>query len=176
VAVLANRGVNGIDGVLSTARGVASGGGPEAPVVALVGDLAFLYDAGALLGAVRRDLALTVIVVDNDGGGIFSFLPQATALPAGQFERYWGTPHGADILAIAAAYGAEVVEIESRTDLDDVLARARQPGLRVARVRSDRAVNVSVHDHLHAAVADAVGGLAPNLVREVGPPHPFADP
>jgi 2-succinyl-5-enolpyruvyl-6-hydroxy-3-cyclohexene-1-carboxylate synthase len=156
VTVLANRGANGIDGVLSTAIGVAAGNGPAVPVVALVGDLAFLYDAAALLGATRRGLALTVIVVDNDGGGIFSFLSQATALPAGQFERYWGTPHGVDILAIAAAYGAEVIEVASRPQLDGVLARAGQPGLRVARVRSDRAANVAVHDRLHAAVADAV--------------------
>ena len=99
VTVLSNRGVNGIDGVLSTAIGVALGGG--VPTVALVGDLAFLYDAGALLWSSRRELALTVVVVDNDGGGIFSFLPQAAALPKGQFERYWGTPHGADLAAIA---------------------------------------------------------------------------
>ena len=92
IAVLSNRGANGIDGVLSTAIGVALA--VVAPVVALVGDLAFLYDAGALLGAASRDVALTIVVVDNDGGGIFSFLPQAAALPAGQFERYWGTPHG----------------------------------------------------------------------------------
>jgi 2-succinyl-5-enolpyruvyl-6-hydroxy-3-cyclohexene-1-carboxylate synthase len=155
IEVLANRGANGIDGVLSAAVGVAAGCG--APVVALLGDLAFLYDAGALLGAARRQLALTVVVVDNDGGGIFSFLPQAAALPAEQFERYWGTPHGVDIVAIAAAYGAETIEVADRSQLDGVLACAKQPGVRVARVRSDRAANVPVHDRLHSAVAAAVG-------------------
>jgi 2-succinyl-5-enolpyruvyl-6-hydroxy-3-cyclohexene-1-carboxylate synthase len=157
VAVLANRGANGIDGVLSTAVGVAAGSG--APVLALVGDLAFLYDAGALLWAARRQLALTVIVVDNDGGGIFSFLPQAAALPAGQFERYWGTPHGVDILAIASAYGAEAFEVADRSQLDRTVAGAGQPGVRVALVRSERAANVVAHDRLHAAVAAAVGRL-----------------
>jgi 2-succinyl-5-enolpyruvyl-6-hydroxy-3-cyclohexene-1-carboxylate synthase len=152
--VVANRGANGIDGVLSTAIGVAAGSG--APVVALVGDLAFLYDAGALLGAARRDLALTVIVVDNNGGGIFSFLPQATALSPGEFERYWGTPHDVDILAVAGAYGAEVIEIGDRSQLDSIVARAGQPGLRVALVRSDRAGNVIAHERLHHAVAAAV--------------------
>ena len=100
VTVLSNRGVNGIDGVLSTAIGVALG--RRGPTLALVGDLAFLYDAGALLWSTRRELALTIVVVDNNGGGIFSFLPQAAALPEGQFERYWGTPHGGDVAAIAA--------------------------------------------------------------------------
>jgi 2-succinyl-5-enolpyruvyl-6-hydroxy-3-cyclohexene-1-carboxylate synthase len=155
VDVVANRGANGIDGVLSTAVGVAVGSG--APVVALLGDLAFLYDAGALLGAVRRQLALTVVVVDNDGGGIFSFLYQSAALPAAQFERYWGTPQGADILAIAAAYGAEAMEVTDRSQLDRILGCARQPGVRVGVVRSDRAANVAAHDRLHGAVAAAVG-------------------
>jgi 2-succinyl-5-enolpyruvyl-6-hydroxy-3-cyclohexene-1-carboxylate synthase len=155
VDVVANRGVNGIDGVLSTAVGVAAGSG--APVVALLGDLAFLYDAGALLGAVRRQLALTVVVVDNDGGGIFSFLSQAAALPPGQFERYWGTPHGADITAIAAAYGAEVTEVGDRAALGRILGCARRPGVRVALVRSERAANVAAHERLHAAVAAAMG-------------------
>ena len=87
-----------------------------------MGDLAFLYDAGALLGAVQRDVALTVVVVDNDGGGIFSFLPQASVLPAEVFERYWGTPFGVDVGALAAAYGASVVEVEDRLALDELLA------------------------------------------------------
>jgi 2-succinyl-5-enolpyruvyl-6-hydroxy-3-cyclohexene-1-carboxylate synthase len=155
ITVLSNRGANGIDGVVSTAIGASLGTGR--PVVALVGDLAFLYDAGALLGAPSRDMALTIVVVDNDGGGIFSFLPQAAALPAGQFERYWGTPHGIDLLAVAAAYGAEVTDVSDRAGLNTVLARAGRPGVRVARVRSDRAANVEVHDRLHAAVAAAVG-------------------
>ncbi len=109
VEVVANRGANGIDGVLSTATGLALAGGR--PTVVLMGDLAFLYDAGSMIWLAERDLALTVVVVDNDGGGIFSFLPQAAALDAGQFERYWGTPHRLDLAAIAAAYGIEVVEI-----------------------------------------------------------------
>jgi 2-succinyl-5-enolpyruvyl-6-hydroxy-3-cyclohexene-1-carboxylate synthase len=152
--VLSNRGANGIDGVIATAVGAALGSG--APTVALVGDLAFLYDAGALLGAGARGVALTVVVVDNDGGGIFSFLPQAAVLPPEQFERYWGTPHGADLGAVAAAYGAEVVAVSDRASLDEVLAGAARPGLRVAVVRSDRAANVAVHDRLHQAVAMAI--------------------
>ena len=63
----------------------------------LIGDVAFLYDSNGLLGAARREVDLTVVVVDNDGGGIFSFLPQASALPTERFETLYGTPHGVDL-------------------------------------------------------------------------------
>jgi 2-succinyl-5-enolpyruvyl-6-hydroxy-3-cyclohexene-1-carboxylate synthase len=161
LTVLSNRGANGIDGVLATAVGAALGSG--APTVALVGDLAFLYDAGALVGAARRRLALTIVVVDNDGGGIFSFLPQASTLPEARFERYWGTPHGADIAAIAAAYGAELVSAGDRRALEAVVAGAAAPGIRVAVVPSDRVANVAAHDRCHAAVATAVAAHAVRL-------------
>ena len=157
VTVLSNRGVNGIDGVLSTAIGVALGG---VPTVALIGDLAFLYDAGALLWSSGRDLALTIAVVDNNGGGIFSFLPQAGTLAEAEFERYWGTPHRADLTAIARAYGVEVVPCPDRRALDAVLAEVGRPGVRVAVVPSDRATNVMAHERLNAAVAEAVATIA----------------
>jgi 2-succinyl-5-enolpyruvyl-6-hydroxy-3-cyclohexene-1-carboxylate synthase len=155
--VWSNRGANGIDGVLSTAVGVAVA--DPRPVVALLGDLAFLYDAGALMWAGTRDLSLSVVVVDNGGGGIFSFLPQATALPEDRFERYWGTPHGVDITAVAAAYGVQAALVESRADLDRVLSGVGKPGVSVAVVRSDRTSNVEAHDELNAAVAGALGPL-----------------
>jgi len=154
--VLSNRGANGIDGVLSTAIGAAAG--VSRPVVALLGDLAFLYDAGGLLWAGARDLSLTVVVVDNGGGGIFSFLPQAHTLAPERFERYWGTPHGVDLLAVAGAYGVETSRVESRADLDRVIAGVGKPGVSVAVVRSDRAANVAHHERLNAAVAEAIAG------------------
>ena len=160
VTVLSNRGVNGIDGVLSTAIGVALGGG--APTVALVGDLAFLYDAGALLGSARRDLALTIVVVDNNGGGIFSFLPQAAATPGGaNSNATGGLRTGADLAAIAGAYGVEVVECADRAPWMPSWPRRAAPGVRVAVVPSDRAANVAAHDRaapVRAAVASSVGG------------------
>ncbi len=154
VEVAANRGANGIDGVLSTATGLALADGR--PTVALIGDLAFLYDAGSMIWMAERDLVLTVVVLDNDGGGIFSFLPQAAALDAGQFERYWGTPHRLDLAAIAAAYGIEVVEIAERSVLDSLLSECSKPGVRVGLVRSDRTVNVEIHEQLNRAVEAAV--------------------
>ena len=164
VRVLANRGANGIDGVLSTAMGVAAAGS-RGGVIAVLGDLAFLYDAGALLvggrGGARPDL--DVVVVDNDGGGIFSFLPQAGSQPAERFERMWGTPQDADLVALARAYGAEVEEIPDLARLAEVVAAGREArGVRAFIAKTDRVANVAVHQRLHAAVEAvieaAVGG------------------
>jgi 2-succinyl-5-enolpyruvyl-6-hydroxy-3-cyclohexene-1-carboxylate synthase len=154
--VLSNRGANGIDGVVSTALGAALGR-PDRPTVAVLGDLAFLYDAGALLWATHRPARLRLLVVDNAGGGIFSFLPQAAALPPAQFERYWGTPHGVDLVALSQAYGVAAARITSRAGLDRFLDphRAGAP-VEVGVVPSDRAGNVTVHDAIHSAVARAV--------------------
>lgn len=153
--VLANRGANGIDGVVSTAVGVALAG---RPTVALVGDLAFLHDTNALLGAADRAVALTVVVVDNDGGAIFSFLPQATALDGGEFERLFGTPHGLDLVAVAAAHGVDSAAVESIADLAAVLA-APEPGIRVRVVKTDRHANVAVHQRLYDRVAEVLAAL-----------------
>jgi 2-succinyl-5-enolpyruvyl-6-hydroxy-3-cyclohexene-1-carboxylate synthase len=149
IRVHANRGANGIDGVVSTAVGVALGSGR--PTALLIGDLAFLHDSNGLLGATRRDLDLVVVVVDNDGGGIFSFLPQAEALPRGTFELAFGTPHGSDLVALAAAYGAQarpVVDVAG-----EVAAATAAGGVHILVVRTDRRANVALHDRLHAAVA-----------------------
>jgi 2-succinyl-5-enolpyruvyl-6-hydroxy-3-cyclohexene-1-carboxylate synthase len=98
-------------------------------------------------------------VVDNGGGGIFSFLPQATALPPERFERYWGTPHHLDLVALAAAYGAGVERLDGADRLGRWLAGAGRPGVRVGVIGSDRAANVAAHDQLNAAVTAAVACL-----------------
>ncbi|HET7489205.1 MAG TPA: 2-succinyl-5-enolpyruvyl-6-hydroxy-3-cyclohexene-1-carboxylic-acid synthase [Acidimicrobiales bacterium] len=148
--VLANRGANGIDGVVSTALGSGAG-------VALVGDLAFLHDTNGLLvpAGAGRPLDTTVVVVDNDGGGIFSFLPQAGVLAPDRFERLLGTPHGLDLVAVARAHGVAAERVSS---LAGVTAAAGPPaGVRVVVVPvPDRRANVAVHDDLHRAVAAAV--------------------
>lgn len=159
--VLANRGANGIDGVVSTAVGVALAARPVGtPTVVLVGDVAFLHDTNALLGLADRGVDLTIVVVDNDGGGIFSFLPQAGALAAERFEQLFGTPHGVDPAALAAAHSVTTEEVGGADDLASVLVAALgRGGVTVVRVPTDRAANVVLHDELHAAVAAALARL-----------------
>lgn len=117
--VIANRGLAGIDGTLSTALGVALGS--EALVTALVGDLTFLHDAGGLLVGTRERRPSVRIVVLNDGGGsIFRGLEHAESEP-GAFERVFTTPHGADLSAIAHGFGASHVRVRDAAALRTAL-------------------------------------------------------
>lgn len=154
--VHANRGANGIDGIVSSALGVAAAAGP-AGVVALVGDLAFLYDAGGLLGASERGVRCTFVVLDNGGGGIFSFLPQASALASPRFEQLFATPHSVDLTALAAVHGVASQTVDRSVDVVPAVQRALEGGgVRLVVVRTDRVANVAVHEELHAAVAAAL--------------------
>ncbi len=153
VRVLANRGANGIDGVVSSALGAAASG---LPVTALVGDVAVLHDLNALATAVRLDLPVTVVVVHNDGGGIFSFLPQAdrTRFDPDVFERHLGTPHGVAFTAVAAALGMKVEEVESAGTLAALVAAGSGPTL--VELHTDRTENVAVHARLVQKVKAAL--------------------
>jgi 2-succinyl-5-enolpyruvyl-6-hydroxy-3-cyclohexene-1-carboxylate synthase len=156
ISVLANRGANGIDGTVSTALGVAAASEGR-PTVGLVGDLAFLHDAGALVGARDRGLDLVLVVIDNRGGGIFSFLPQATAVAAPLAERLFGTPHHVDLVALAGVHGLTAFEIEGADQLVPAVTSAlASGGITVLVARTDRQANVEVHDQIHAAVAAAL--------------------
>ena len=151
---LANRGANGIDGVVSTAVGVALAGGPT---TALVGDVAFLHDLNGLLGAQDRAIDLTVVVVDNNGGGIFSFLPQAGAVSDDRFEELFGTPHGLSLDEVAAPFGVRTHAAADVSELSALMTKcAGVSGIDVVIARTDRAENVRVHDALNEAVAAAV--------------------
>jgi 2-succinyl-5-enolpyruvyl-6-hydroxy-3-cyclohexene-1-carboxylate synthase len=152
----ANRGANGIDGTLSTAVGIACGG---ARTAVLIGDIAFLHDLNALIGlmdrrAFDRALDLRILVVDNDGGGIFSFLPQADHLASSTFEQYFGTPHGADLVALAKGCGIPARTVETAQDLVVALG---QEGPQVIRVRTDRRANTAIHTALTEAISQAIG-------------------
>jgi 2-succinyl-5-enolpyruvyl-6-hydroxy-3-cyclohexene-1-carboxylate synthase len=155
--VLANRGANGIDGVVSTAVGAALTSRPL-PAWLLIGDLALLHDRNGLLGAARRSLRLRLVVVDNDGGGIFSFLPQAAAVGTETFERFFGTPHGVDLAALLAVEGIEARSVCDRPGLDVGLAWLADTDAPVAAlvVRTNRAANVAAHDVLHQRMVEGV--------------------
>ncbi len=151
--MLANRGVNGIDGFTSTVLGAAAIA--DGPTVALLGDLCFLHDTNGLLGVGSRAIDATFVVVDNDGGGIFSFLAQAD--DGEHFETLFGTPHGIDLAAIAAVHGVPCVTVEKASALLPVVEDAiGDGGVRLVLVRTDRAENVARHREAWAAVARAV--------------------
>ncbi len=152
--VVANRGANGIDGVVSTAIGVALACGPS---VALVGDLAFLHDLSALVRVDPRPVACTVVVADNGGGGIFSFLPQAQLLDQARFETLFGTAPLVDVAEAAGGLGIPTTEVGDAATLVEGLRTALGCGrLSVLRARlPDRGTNASLHDDLHRAMAAA---------------------
>jgi 2-succinyl-5-enolpyruvyl-6-hydroxy-3-cyclohexene-1-carboxylate synthase len=153
LTVLASRGASGIDGMISAAAGAAlahqrAGGGPAA---ALVGDLAFLHDApGLFTGPEEPRPDLAVVVVNNDGGGIFSLLEQAGY--GGPFERVFGTPHGAVLSALAAAAGLPAIAVDRAPGLGPALCGA---GVRVVEVRGGRADGAALRRELRAACTAA---------------------
>jgi len=149
----ANRGANGIDGFVSTVLGIAAA--HEGPTVALTGDLCFLHDMNGLLGVARRGIDATFVVVDNDGGGIFSFLPQAE-LPE-HFEEVFGTPQGVDLAALCALHDIPVARAATAAEVGPaVLDAIAAGGVRVVLVRTDREANVARHRDVWSAVAAAV--------------------
>jgi 2-succinyl-5-enolpyruvyl-6-hydroxy-3-cyclohexene-1-carboxylate synthase len=171
ITVRSNRGANGIDGVISSALGAAATGAPTALVI---GDVSFLHDATAIGTALQLGIPLAIVLVDNDGGGIFSFLPQAqpaaavagTGLPE-HYEALFGTPHGTDLAAVIRAFGAGYREADAH-DLDEAVAWAlANPGVNVVHVRTDRARNLELHRHVAAVVQAALAAE-----RWVAPPPP----
>ncbi|MPZ64808.1 MAG: 2-succinyl-5-enolpyruvyl-6-hydroxy-3-cyclohexene-1-carboxylic-acid synthase [Pseudonocardiaceae bacterium] len=150
LTVLANRGVSGIDGTVATALGAALA--HDAPCYALLGDLTFLHDAnGLLLGPAEARPDLTIVVANDDGGGIFALLEQGEPEHGAAFERVFGTPHGTDLAALCAAHRVphDSVTVEALAG-----ALAPQPGLRVLEVRTAR----SGLRALHARIREAVSG------------------
>lgn len=113
ITVYANRGANGIDGIIATAIGTALSG---KQTTLLIGDIAFLHDCSSLVGLAKRNLPLTIVVLDNSGGQIFSHLPQAAALDNAQFSRLFVTPHDCDIAALCDAHGIETFLVKAKKD------------------------------------------------------------
>ena len=159
IRFLANRGANGIDGTLSTALGVAlEAPGPSA---VLLGDLAFLHDLGGLLLAARSERDLLVVVVDNDGGGIFELLPVAEAVDRAVFERHFATPQRVDLARLAAGFGVPFRLATSPRALAAALeAEASTRGVRIVCARCDRRESRSLRAALEQQVARALGEQA----------------
>ena len=149
--VLANRGASGMDGVISTAAGVAAASGHT---TLLTGDLTFLYDLNALwvIRGAAVPVSLTVVVVDNGGGGIFSLLPQLSAINEATFEKVVGTPQSVDIERVVEAFDIDLVRPATLSELHDAVAEP-STGMRVIYLKTDRKSNVTDHQTLHAAVA-----------------------
>jgi len=119
-AFVGNRGASGIDGITSTGLGLAST--VAGPVVVFTGDLALLHDVGALLGAARAGLHLTVVCVDNDGGAIFSMLPIAANCEPADFETVFRTPHGVDLTELEGIAGIQTHLVDNPDELRRVLS------------------------------------------------------
>jgi 2-succinyl-5-enolpyruvyl-6-hydroxy-3-cyclohexene-1-carboxylate synthase len=155
--VLSNRGANGIDGVISTAFGVAAGS--EGPVVCLLGDVALAHDLGGLLAARRLRLPLTIVLQDNEGGGIFDFLPVAATRPREHYEVHVATPTGLDPAHVAQLFDLDyrpAVDVPGfRAALDAGLAHE---GVTLIHVHTDRAHNVRLHREVWAEVARGLAG------------------
>jgi 2-succinyl-5-enolpyruvyl-6-hydroxy-3-cyclohexene-1-carboxylate synthase len=152
--LFSNRGANGIDGVISTSVGIAQS--LRTPVGVYLGDVAFLHDGSALVGLKNRNIDMRIVVADNDGGGIFSFLPQASQVNKDVFENLFGTPHGADIAMLARSHGITVIEPQS---LDELSAAMEGSGTAVILLKTNRESNVRIHERLQSAIVKAVDAI-----------------
>jgi 2-succinyl-5-enolpyruvyl-6-hydroxy-3-cyclohexene-1-carboxylate synthase len=153
--VLSNRGANGIDGTTSSAFGAAAAG--DGPVVLLIGDVALAHDIGGLLAARRLGLALTIILLNNDGGGIFHFL--AVAGESDAFEEHVATPHGLEFSVAASLYGCAY---ERPRDVDQLRATVERSlaadVATIIEVRTNRERNLALHRRVSDAVSASLAG------------------
>jgi 2-succinyl-5-enolpyruvyl-6-hydroxy-3-cyclohexene-1-carboxylate synthase len=164
--ILSNRGANGIDGTVSSALGAAAASGR--PTVLLIGDVALAHDIGGLLTHRRYELPLTIVLLNNDGGGIFEFLPVAREADA--FEEHVATPHGLDFRYAAELYGCAHARPGSVAELEQAITRSlKDRETAIIEVRTDRRANLA----LHRRIAAAVSGVQPEAAARAGwPPRP----
>jgi 2-succinyl-5-enolpyruvyl-6-hydroxy-3-cyclohexene-1-carboxylate synthase len=144
--VLANRGVNGIDGQVSAALGAAAGS--RRPTVLWCGDLALLHDVSGLLAGRLHDADLTIVVSNDDGGGIFEYLPVAQAVPRSVFEPLFAVPHGLDLSELARGLGWTGARVRTRAAFAEALSQALRGGRHVIEVPVDRGANTALHASL----------------------------
>jgi 2-succinyl-5-enolpyruvyl-6-hydroxy-3-cyclohexene-1-carboxylate synthase len=150
VLFLSNRGANGIDGLVSSGIGAAHASGR--PTTIVTGDLGLLHDIGGLAALREVEAPVRVVAIDNDGGGIFGFLPQQEALSGEEFEALLGTPRGVSAEKAAALFDLPHRRLESLDDLPDALAA----GTGLIEVKTDREANIELHRRLAEAVSQAI--------------------
>ena len=154
IRIMGNRGTNGIDGVISSALG-ASAVGEHEPTVLILGDLSFFHDLNGLLAARLHQLNLTIILINNDGGGIFSFLPQA-AYPE-HFEQLFGTPMGLDFRYVVEMYGGRFQRVDNWESFHTAVNQGlHTSGLDVIEIPAERTSNVKMHRQLWDVVQKAI--------------------
>jgi 2-succinyl-5-enolpyruvyl-6-hydroxy-3-cyclohexene-1-carboxylate synthase len=158
--VLAHRGANGIDGIVSSALGAAAALG--GPLVLMSGDLAFLHDAGGLFAAHQHRISATLVVVNDDGGGIFSLLPIAAHGESVDFERLFTVSHGLDLAAVAGAYGLRHRRVTTALEFSGALARSlASAGTQVIEVAVDRRENLALRREIHQQICRSLGTGGP---------------
>jgi 2-succinyl-5-enolpyruvyl-6-hydroxy-3-cyclohexene-1-carboxylate synthase len=153
VSFLCNRGANGIDGLLSSGIGAAQASGR--PTTIVTGDLGLLHDLGGLAALREAESPVRIVVIDNDGGGIFHFLPQEGTMGGEEFEALLGTPRGVDVAKAAALFDLPHRHLDSLVDLSGALAA----GTGLIEVKTDRQANVAIHRRLAERVAAALTAL-----------------
>ena len=160
--VLCNRGANGIDGTISSAFGASAS--DQGPVVLLIGDVAFAHDLGGLLAARRLNLKLTIVLLNNGGGGIFDFLAVSgsqAALKGDLYTTHIATPTGLDFSLAGSLYGLAYVCVQDIPSLQTALEGALAgSGSSIIEVRSERTNNVAVHRQLWEAVKEGIASVA----------------
>lgn len=154
VTIFANRGTNGIDGVVSTAFGIQAA--RQRPTWLLIGDLSFLHDVNGLIVTRFHETDLTIIIVNNDGGGIFSYLPQSQV--DNHFEQLFGTPTGLTFNHIAAMYDAQYAAVSTAEQFAVELAKTKEKPVRIIEVFTDRQVNVKAHRQLWKEITGRLDG------------------
>lgn len=155
VVVHSNRGANGIDGVVSTAVGVALATGARTTLY--IGDVACVHDSNGLWNLAGRRANLRIVVTNNNGGSIFSFLPQASGVTPEEFELLFGTPHEVDFAALARAHGIRYQRVDSMEELESALD---DDGPILVEAVTARDENVSIHSTLNSAVVSALGEVS----------------
>lgn len=155
ISVFANRGASGIDGIVSSALGASAAA--KGPVVLVIGDLSFYHDLNGLLAAKLHQLGLIVVLIHNDGGGIFSFLPQASQTDV---FPYFSTSHGLEFESVIQMYGGQYQHAQDWRQFRKAMTAAlRQQRLQVIELRTEREANVLLHQQIISACQQAVAGL-----------------